>query len=134
MEYEERNIQRVFSIRFTPEDKIVDSLEIFAREKNIRVGLVVYQGALSESNFVLGFRKYSKGSKDFDRVSFNKTLEIIGVGSISWVNNKPKIHLHAGAAREREVFIAHIEEAKVKGLELFIIELSGGDLSSAALV
>jgi len=90
MEYQERNIQRVFSIKFNPEDKIIDSLEIFAREKNIRAGLIVYQGALSEGNFVIGFRKYSKSSMDFDRISFHKTLEIIGVGSISWLIIGPK--------------------------------------------
>lgn len=134
MEYEERKILRVFSIKFNPGDKIIGSLENFVREKDIRTGVVLYQGAFSEGNLVLGFRKYSKGSLDFDRVSFHKTLEVIGLGSISWVKNKPKIHLHVGGAREREVFIAHIDEANVKGLELFVIELSGGDFASVALV
>ena len=134
MEYQERSVQRVFSVRFSAGDRVMEGLEKLIEEKNIRTGIVIFLGAFSKGNLVLGFRKYSRKPMDFDRTSISETHEVLGVGSITWVDGKPKIHLHAGVARQREVFIAHIEEADVAGAEVFILELSGGGFTSAALV
>ena len=134
MEYQERNVQRVFSIRFSSGDRLIESLEKLADEKGIHTGIVIFLGAFSKGNLVLGFRKHSRMPLDFDRTSISETHEVVGVGSISRVNGKPKVHLHSGVAKEREVFIAHIEEADVAGAEAFILELSGSGFSTAALV
>ena len=134
MEYQERNVQRVFSIVFSKGDRLIESMEKLADEKGIQTGIVILLGAFSRGNLVLGFRKHSKMPRDFDRTSISETHEVTGVGSITRVNGKPKIHLHLGLAKEREVFIAHIEEADVAGAEAFILELSGTGFSSAALV
>jgi predicted DNA-binding protein with PD1-like motif len=134
MEYQERSVQRVFSIRFSPGDRLIDSLEKLAEEKGLHTGIVLVLGAFSQGNLVLGFRKHSKIPRDFDRTSISETHEVVGVGSLSRVNGKPKVHLHSGLAKEREVFIAHIEEADVAGAEAFILELSGTGFTSAALV
>ena len=134
MEYQERSVQRVFSIVFSKGDRLIESMEKLADEKDIQTGIVILLGAFSKSNLVLGFRKHSRMPRDFDRTSISETHEVMGAGSITRVNGKPKIHLHLGVAKEREVFIAHIEEADVAGAEAFILELSGTGFSSAALV
>ena len=134
MEYQERSVQRVFSVRFSPGDRIIEGLERLIAEKNIRTGIVIFIGAFSKGNLILGFRKYTRKSMDFDRTSISETHEVLGVGSITWASGKPKVHLHSGMARQREVFIAHIEEADVAGAEVFILELSGEGFTSAALV
>ncbi len=134
MEYQERTVQRVFSIRFSSGDRIIDCLEKLVAEKGIQTGIVLFLGAFTEGNLVLGFRKHSKMAKDFDRGTFSGTREALGIGGITWVDGKPKIHLHAGIAKEREVFLAHIVEAGVAGAEVFILELSGGGFNSAALL
>ncbi len=133
MEYQERKMQRVFSVRFSSGDRLIESLEKLVEDEGIQTGIVILLGAFSKGSLVLGFRKHSRMSMDFDRTSISKTNEVLGVGSISWVNGKPKIHLHTGLAKEREVFIAHIEEAEVAGAEAFILELSGTGFTSAAL-
>ena len=134
MEYQERKLQRVFSIRFSSGDRLIESLEKLVEKEGIQTGIVILLGAFSKGRLVLGFRKHSRMPMDFDRTSISKTNEVLGVGSISWVNGKPKVHLHSGVAKEREVFIAHIEEADVAGAEAFILELSGTGFTSAALV
>ena len=134
MEYQERTVQRVFSIRFSAGDRIIECLEKLVAEKGIRTGIVLFLGAFTDGNLVLGFRKHSKTAKDFDRGTFSETREALGIGGITWVDGKPKIHLHAGLAKEREVFLAHIVEAGVAGAEVFILELSGDGFKSAALV
>jgi len=134
MEYQERTVQRVFSIRFSSGDRIIECLEKLVVEKKIRTGIVLFLGAFTQGKLVLGFRKHSKMARDFDRGSFCGTREALGIGGITWVDGKPKIHLHAGVAKEREVFLAHIEEADIAGAEVFILELSGSGFTSAALV
>lgn len=134
MECQEGKVQRVFAVRFSAEDRIIESLEGLVREKGIGTGLVIFLGALSDASLVLGFRKHSRLPRDFDRTSFTGTREVIGVGSISWTDGKPKVHLHAGVAREREVFIAHIVEGGIAGMEAFILELTGEGFKSAALL
>jgi uncharacterized protein len=134
MEYQERTVQRVFSIRFSSGDRIIECLEKLVAEKGIQTGVVLFLGAFTDGNLVLGFRKYSRMAKDFDRGTFSGTREALGIGGITWVDGKPKIHLHAGVAKEREIFLAHIVEAGIAGAEVFILELSGDGFSSAALL
>jgi predicted DNA-binding protein with PD1-like motif len=134
MEYQERTVQRIFSIRFSSGDRIIDCLEKLVAEKEIRTGIVLFLGAFTKGNLVLGFRKYSKMARDFDRGDFSGTREALGIGAITWVDGKPKIHIHAGVAKEREVLLAHIVEADVAGAEVFVLELSGAGFNSAALL
>ena len=79
MEYQERSVQRVFSVRFSPGDRMIESLEKLIGEKNIRTGIVIFVGAFSKGNLVLGFRKYSRKPMDFDRTSISETHEVLGV-------------------------------------------------------
>ncbi len=134
MECQEGNVQRVFAVRFSPGERVIEGLEALVREKGIGTGIVIFLGALSEADLVLGFRKHSRMPMDFDRTSFTGTREVIGVGSISWTDGKPKVHLHAGVAREREVLIAHIVEGGIAGMEAFVLELTGEGFRSSALV
>ena len=134
MEYQERTIQRVFSIRFASGDHIIENLEKLIKEKNIRAGTVILLGAFSKGNLVLGFRRFSRAPKDLNRTSFNDTQEVVGVGNISWMNDKPKVHLQAGVGKEREVFIAHVVEADVTGAEAVILEFSGPEFTGSVLV
>jgi uncharacterized protein len=130
MEYQERTVQRIFSIQFSGGDRIIESLELLIQEKHIRSGAIIFLGALSKGNLVSGFRKYSRTPMDFNPMSFSQTQEVLGVGSITWVSERPKVHLHAGVGKEREVFIARIEEADVAGAEAFILEFSGTGFTS----
>ncbi len=125
MEYQERTLQRIYSVRFSAGDRIIEDIEKLAREKNIRRAAILFLGAFSKGSFVSGFRKYSRAPVDLNPFSFNDPHEVVGVGSIAWVNDKPKIHLQAGVAKEREVFIAHVEECDVAGIEAFVLEFSG---------
>jgi predicted DNA-binding protein with PD1-like motif len=134
MEDQERIVQRVFSIRFSRGEKIIDCLETLVAEKEIRTGVVLFLGAFTEGDLVFGFKKDSPVERDFDRGTFNGQREALGIGSITWAGGKPKIHLHAGLATRHEVVLAHIVEAAMAGAEVFILELSGIGFASAALI
>jgi predicted DNA-binding protein with PD1-like motif len=130
MEYQEKTVQRIFSIRFSGGDRIIESLEKLIEEKNIRAGAILFAGAFSDGNLVSGFRKHSRKPMDFNPMSFSQTQEVIGMGSISWVGDRPKIRLQAGIGKEREVFIGRVEEAGAAGAEAFVLEFSGNSFTS----
>ncbi len=134
MEYQERTIQRVFSVRFSRGEKIIDCLEKLVAEKEIRTGIVLFLGAFTEGDLVFGFKKDSPAEREFDRETFTGQREVLGIGGITWLDGKPKIHLHAGLATRQEVWLAHIVEASMAGAEVFILELSGTGFTSAALI
>ena len=134
MEYQERTVQRVFSIRFSRGEKIIDCLEKLVAAKEIRTGIVLFLGAFIEGDLVFGFKKDSPVERDFDRGTFSEHREVLGIGGITWMDGKPKIHLHAGLATRHEVVLAHIVEAAMAGAEVFILELSGSGFTSAALL
>lgn len=134
MEYQERALQRVFTVKFSKGDALISNLEALASEKDIQTGIVIILGAFLGGDLVLGFRKHSRIPLDFDRTSINKHHEILAVGSITRINGKPKVHIHSAVAREREVFLAHIQEATAAGAEAFVLELSGTGFSTSALL
>jgi predicted DNA-binding protein with PD1-like motif len=134
MEYQERTVQRVFSIRFSRGEKIIECLEKLVAEKGIRTGIVLFLGAFTEGDLVFGVKKHPPAEKDFDRGAFSEHREALGIGGITWADGKPKIHLHAGLAIRQEVALVHIVEATMAGAEVFILELSGTGFTSAALI
>lgn len=134
MQVHEGQVGRVFALRLEEGDHLIGGLARLAEERQIRTALVLFQGATGDARMVLGFRPYSQRARDFDRVSAAHHREVIGLGSITWTNGKPKVHLHAGTGRGREVFIAHVEEALTAGMEVFVVEVLGASLSSATLL
>jgi len=134
MRVSEGQVGRVFALQLEEGDRLIADLSRFAEERRIRTALVLFQGATGDAQMVLGFRPYSRKMRDFDRISSSEHREVIGLGSITTANGKPKVHIHAGTGRGREVFIAHIEEALTFGLEAFVVEILGADLSSASLL
>ena len=54
MEYQERTVQRIFTIRFSEGERLIESLENFVREKNIQTGFLIMVGAFLKGDIVLG--------------------------------------------------------------------------------
>lgn len=134
MRVHEGQVGRVFALKLEEGNHLIADLTRFAEERQIRTALVLFQGATGDAQMVLGFRAYSPRARDFDRIASSEHREVIGMGSITWAGGKPKVHLHAGTGRGREVFIAHIEEALTFGMEVFVIEVLGAEMSSASLL
>ncbi len=133
MQVHEGRVGRIFALTLEPGDRLIADLTRFADERGIAAALVIFQGATGDAQMVLGFRPHSGLPRDFDRVASTEHREVIGLGSITRADGRPKVHLHAGTGRGREVFIAHIEEALASGMEAFVVEVLGADLPSDSL-
>lgn len=55
------------------------------------------------------------------------TMEVLGIGSIFWENEEPKIHLHSALGHHGETITACVRKNTKTYLilEVFIIEISG---------
>ncbi len=134
MEVHEGQVGRVFALRLEKGDRLIGGLTRLAEERGIRTALVLVLGATTDARMVLGIRPQAAGPPAFDRMASAEHRELIGVGSITRQDGKPKVHLHVATGRDRQALIAHIEEAETPGMEVFLVECLGADLASASLL
>ncbi len=98
MQYAEGRIGRVFYVRIDHGDDLMKELEDFAREEEIRCGVIQVLGAVREARMVTGPEvAVLPPDPHFEEVSGG--WEVVGLGSILWSGGAPKIHLHAAAGR-----------------------------------
>jgi predicted DNA-binding protein with PD1-like motif len=134
MKVYEGKVDRVFGLRMEKGDHLIADLTRLAEERQIRTGLILLLGAVDGSQMVLGVQGWNAGMPDFERLASNDHRELIGVGSITAKDGRPKVHLHVATGLHQEAFIAHVEEAVISGMEVFIIECLGADLPSSSLL
>ncbi|HPN72384.1 MAG TPA: DUF296 domain-containing protein, partial [Candidatus Omnitrophota bacterium] len=128
-------------IRFDNGDDIVSLLCDIADKEKISVATVSVLGAIEEGTIVSGPKKVAL-PPDPNVVSFNDGREVVGSGTITRKDGKPRIHLHAsfgsgnssltGCLRKgSKTFItleAVVSEIKGLSLERTIDPVSGIDL------
>ncbi|WP_366921494.1 DNA-binding protein [Metallumcola ferriviriculae] len=104
MKYQEAGIGRTFVLRLEHEDRLPDTLELFAQKKGIQSGLVFFLGGAA------GDSKVVVGPEDglADRIvpmitSLAGTSEALGVGTIFQnTAGTAKLHLHSAFGRGEE--------------------------------
>ena len=116
MKYTTSNLKRTFIVKFEHNDDFLLELTNLIKKENIKAGLINLLGALQESEFVVG----PKENKIPPEAIFNKLekpRELLGIGTIFWKDNEPKVHLHTGIGREDKVNIGCIR----KNSKIFLI-------------
>ena len=134
MQVHEGQVGRVFALKLEPGDHLIADLARLAADRGIRTALVLVLGATTDARMVLGVRSQADRPPEFDRLVSAEHRELIGVGSVTSRDGKPKVHLHVATGRDRQALIAHIEEAETPGMEVFLVECLGADLASASLL
>lgn len=105
MKYTEANLGRIFILRLENGDKIPDSIEFFAREKNIKSATVMFIGAGDKKSKVVTGPEDGSAKKIITVVKeLANTSEAVGIGTIfTNEENKPILHLHASFGNKTEV-------------------------------
>jgi predicted DNA-binding protein with PD1-like motif len=129
MKYTEAKQGRTFVLRLEQGDVIPEDIEKFAEEKGIEAGLVYLLGGVDKgSRMVSGpvSGKDIKHNMPLNINEFDDVHESVGVGTIfTNENNKPILHLHAAAGREKNT-ITGCTRVGVKVwmyMEVVIVEL-----------
>lgn len=129
MQYSEGTIGRIFVLRLEDGDRIPETIEAFAREKDIQNAMVVCVGGAADgSRVVVG----PEMGRDDSIIPITHTLtgnqEIMGIGTLFRNEaSKPLLHMHAGIGREGDATVGCTRAGVPVWLvaEVVILEIHG---------
>ncbi len=126
MEYTQCKVGRVFVVRFDHGDDLLAELTALIKREDVRAGLLHFLGALEKARIVVGPEKAEVPPVPMWR-DFADGREVLGLGTIFWKDDEPKIHIHSGIGRDEAVNLGCIrKDAKVYlTIEAVITELTG---------
>lgn len=102
-----------YILRFSQDEQLVMLLEGFVLEHKIKFAWLSGLGACK--GVELGF--YNLDTQEYQWRTFTKLSEIINLtGNVSWLNNKPKAHLHITLTDDDfKAYGGHLKELIVGG-------------------
>jgi predicted DNA-binding protein with PD1-like motif len=126
MNYSIGEAGRIVVARFEDGDQIIQGLTEIVKKENIRAGVYYLVGGMKSGKFVVGPETEAMPPVPVWR-ELNESHEILGIGTIFWNCDEPKLHFHGtyvkrdnvkgGCMRENaEAFLV---------LEAIIIEIIG---------
>jgi len=89
----------VFFVRFDNGDDVIAGLSLLAEKEKVSLASVNILGALRSAELVCG-PKEPELPPEPNFVSFDDGREVIGFGTITSRNGKPRIHLHASFGKK----------------------------------
>ncbi len=129
MEYAVGQTGRVIAARLTEGELLYDSIESLAEKENIKSAAVLITGGMRKAKVVVGpLQETPKLEPNFRE--FTGPGETFGVGTLYCDDEgKPKLHLHAGMQRDRDVVVGCPRggASTFLILEVTIIEITGID-------
>jgi uncharacterized protein len=108
-----------YVLRFQKGEKLVETLQPFVKEKNLKGGWIFGLGGFSRAT--LGF--YNLAAQGYSWTELDEPLELVSLqGNIAWEDDKPVFHIHAAVSDQSlHVRGGHLKEAVVAGTaEIFI--------------
>jgi len=126
MKYQIGNTGRVVVARFEDREDILEGLKDIAKKEDIRSGIVYLLGGMRSSRIVVGPEEDKMPPIPVWR-ELEDNHEVIGIGTIFWQDDEPRIHLHGAFGRGDKVKVGCLREmsSTFLVLEAVIIEIKG---------
>lgn len=126
MQHAEGSLGRAFVLRFDHGEDVLGSLTQFVRDHHVRGGIVWLVGALTSGRVVTGPEELELPPTPH-WVEFDDGREIVGLGTIFWCGDEPKIHLHGSFGRGRDALTGCLREMSETFLviEGVLLEITG---------
>jgi predicted DNA-binding protein with PD1-like motif len=126
MKYQAGELGRVIVARFDDGDNILDGLNDVVRKENIRAGVLYLIGGMKKGRFVVGPETESMPPVPVWR-ELDESHEIVGIGTIFWQGEEPKIHFHGTYAKRDKVLAGCMRQnaETFLVLEAIIMEIKG---------
>ena len=126
MEYATGKTGRIVAARLFEGENLYESVQKIAEVENIKSAAVFITGGFRKANVVVGPKqetpKIVGNFRDFDGPG-----EVLGVGTIYWDEEGPKLHIHTAIGKKDEVVVG-CPRGGAKTfliLEVTIIEIDG---------
>ncbi len=116
MKSEQVTLGRTFILKFDHNDDFLEELKTFTKQNKIKAGTIQLLGALKKAGIVTGPKKDELPPTPIE-TQIQDAHETIGFGTIFWQDDEPKIHIHAGMGRDKDITLACIR----KETQVFIV-------------
>lgn len=126
MKYQIGNAGRIVVAKFDDHDDVLNNLNEIAKKENIRNAVFWLVGGMREGRIVVGPETDELPPKPVWK-ELGESHELLGIGTIFWFEDKPKIHLHGAFGKKDMLKIGCLREnAKTfLVLEAVIMEIDG---------
>lgn len=126
MKYQIGETGRVVVARFKDKDNILHGLAEISRKENIRAGIFYIIGGMRSGKFVVGPEKEELPPIPLWR-ELKESHEIVGLGTIFWQGDEPKVHFHGSFGKGDSVKVGCLRENAETFLviEAIIMEIKG---------
>ncbi|MHC4264892.1 MAG: PPC domain-containing DNA-binding protein [Planctomycetota bacterium] len=98
MEYAVGKTGRVIAARLFEGEDIYESIEGIALKEDVKSAAVLITGGMRKGSVVVG-PKVEKPKIEPHFMTFEGPGEVLGVGTIYWNNEEPKLHIHTAIGK-----------------------------------
>jgi predicted DNA-binding protein with PD1-like motif len=126
MKYQVGKPGRIIVAKFDDRDDVLKDLTEIVKKENIMAGIFYLLGGMRKGKIVVGPQSEELPPEPvWDELSGSH--EILGLGTIFWYNDDPRIHFHGAFGRRDRVKIGCLREKSETFLvlETIIIEIEG---------
>ncbi|RJR15759.1 MAG: DUF296 domain-containing protein [Nitrospiraceae bacterium] len=126
MKYQTGRQGRIFAARFDDGDDVLGNLADMAKKENIRAGVFYLVGGMREGRIVVGPETEDMPPRPVWK-ELGESHEVLGIGTIFWHQDEPKIHFHGAFGKKDMVKIGCLREKSETFLvlEAIILEMEG---------
>jgi predicted DNA-binding protein with PD1-like motif len=126
MDYRIGNIGRVVVVKFSDGDDLLKGIKDICIKEDIRGAVFYLVGGLKKGSFVVGPETEEMPPKPLWR-ELRESHEILGIGTVFWEGDEPKIHLHGAYGKRDTVMVGCLRKDSEVFLviEAIILELKG---------
>ncbi len=128
MKYQVGKTGRVIIARFEDREDALKNIVDIAKKENMRNAVFYLIGGIRQGKVVVGPEKEELPPKPIWR-ELNESHEVLGIGTIFWQGNEPKIHFHGAFGKKDSVKVGCLRETSETFLvlEAVIMEIEGID-------
>ena len=126
MKYQIGKPGRMIVAKFDDNDDVLGNLVSIAKKENIRAGVFYLVGGMREGKIVVGPETEELPPKPVWK-ELGESHEVLGVGTIFWHQDEPKLHFHGAFGKKDMVKVGCLREKSETFLilEAIIIEMEG---------
>lgn len=126
MEVQEGRVGRIFLLKFSDGEDLLEEIIGLARRENLRAAWILFLGAVKRGHLVVGPQKTELPPvpvwEDISQAS-----EIVGLGNLFWEADNPRLHLHGALGRSESTRMGCLRQQTEVYLvaETLVLELVG---------
>lgn len=129
MKYQAGRQGRVIVAKFDDGDDVLEGLNDIVKKEDIKAGVLYAVGGMKSGDIVVGPEQDGVFPPKPVWKSLDESHEVVGIGTVFWHDDEPKIHFHGAFGKKEKVTVGCLRKNSKTFLvlEVVIIEIEGVD-------